>query len=145
MPTTRPFAYNTGSTIPGAIQVGNLAIGVDSLDYSLNPGGVKWWMGADEDLGYIIAKEVPSNTQPTEIQGVTASVAFSRSQYLTEVSFIELTNYLFNQNFLNGNDAKTWLNNNGYWTSYGTQTSINYILLENSNYLLQESNFKIII
>ena len=29
----RPFAYNTGTTIPGTIQIGNLAIGVDNLDY----------------------------------------------------------------------------------------------------------------
>ena len=61
MATCRPFAYNTGSTIPGTTQVGNLAIGVD-LDkpYAEQYGGVQWWNGPDEDLGYIIAKPIPS-------------------------------------------------------------------------------------
>jgi hypothetical protein len=50
---TRPFAYNPSRTpITGTIQVGDIAIGVDALDYSSNPGGVKWWMGPDEELGY---------------------------------------------------------------------------------------------
>ena len=67
MATTRPFAYNTGSTIDGTTQVGNIAIGVSDQDYSQNPGGVKWWMGPDEDLGYVIAHEVPAGDQPTQI------------------------------------------------------------------------------
>ena len=37
MATTRPFAYNTGSTIDGTIQLGNIAIGVSEQDYSQNP------------------------------------------------------------------------------------------------------------
>ena len=49
---------------------------------------------------------------------VTASVGFWRSEFLTENSFVELTNSLFNQSFTGGTDAKTWLNTNGYWTSY---------------------------
>lgn len=36
MATTRPFAYNTGSTINGTLQVGD--IGIDALDYSGDPG-----------------------------------------------------------------------------------------------------------
>jgi hypothetical protein len=28
MATTRPFAYNTGSTIDGTTQIGNIAIGI---------------------------------------------------------------------------------------------------------------------
>lgn len=41
MSTSRPFAYNTGSTISGTIQIGNLAIGVDNLDYTGGVGGVR--------------------------------------------------------------------------------------------------------
>jgi len=67
MATTRPFAYNTGSTINGTTQVGNISIGVSDQDYSQDPGGVKWWMGPDEELGYVIAHEVPTGDQPTEI------------------------------------------------------------------------------
>ena len=48
----------------------------------------------------------------------TASVGFYRSSDLTENSFVELTNTVFGQNFTNGTDCKTWLNDNGYWTSF---------------------------
>jgi hypothetical protein len=67
MATTTPLAYNTGSTISGTIQVGNLAVGTTVQDYSSNLGGVTWWMGPDEELGYVIAKPISGNTQPTPI------------------------------------------------------------------------------
>jgi hypothetical protein len=47
-----------------------------------------------------------------------ASIAFSRSTDLTETSFVSLVNVTFNQIFSNGDDAKNWLNANGYWTNY---------------------------
>lgn len=118
MATTTPLSYNTGSTISGTIQIGNLSVGTTAQDYSTNPGGVKWWMGPDEDLGYVIAQSVSGNTQPTPLSGVTASVGFFRSDDLTESSFITLSETISGQSFANGNDAVTWLNNNGYWTSY---------------------------
>jgi hypothetical protein len=38
MPTTRLFAYNTGSLIPGTTQVGSIAVSESpSLNYSINP------------------------------------------------------------------------------------------------------------
>jgi len=37
---------------------------------------------------------------------------------LSESTFVELTNQTFNQSFTNGNDASTWLTNNGYWNSW---------------------------
>jgi hypothetical protein len=49
---------------------------------------------------------------------VTASVGFFRSADLTEGSFITLSETIAGQSFATGDDAKTWLNNNGYWTSY---------------------------
>ena len=117
MATTRPFAYNTASTIEGTIQVGTLSVGVSEQDYSSNPGGVKWWMGPDEDLGYVIAKSVPSNTQPTEV-GVTASVGFERTSSKTDELFIELSNRVVNQGFTGATEASLWLTDNGYWNSY---------------------------
>jgi hypothetical protein len=124
MATTRPFAYNTGSTITGTIQIGNIAIGVSNQDYSQNPGGVKWWMGPDEELGYVIAHEVPPGNQPTEVE-VDAYLAFWRSTELTNQSLLDLLNVLPITNglpkFTDANVAKTWLNNNGHWTSYGNE------------------------
>ena len=115
MSTSRPFAYNTGSPIPGTEQVGNLAIGWPTSGFQST--GLEWWNGPDEELGYIIAKQVPADNQPTPVPD-TASVAFSRSTALTQSSFILLANSIGNQVFANGADAKTWLNNNGFWTSW---------------------------
>ena len=123
MPTTRPFAYNTGSTISGTEQVGNLAIGVLAQNYSLNIGGVRWWMGPDEDLGYVIAHQTINGNQPNPL-GVPAYVGFWRTSGKTEQGFISLSNWVANgiTAFTSTNDAKLWLNSNGYWTSYLTPT-----------------------
>lgn len=116
---TTPLAYNPStSPIEGTTQVGSLAVGTTAQDYSINPGGVTWWMGPEESDGYVIAVPVSGNTQPTPISGVTASVGFFRSANLTEGSFVELTNNVFNQNFSTGTDASIWLTNNGYWNSH---------------------------
>ena len=114
MSTSRPFAYNTGSTISGTIQVGSLAVGTPTTGFT---GSMEWWNGPDEDLGYVIALPVPDDSQPAP-DGRTASVAFNRSTGLTESSFVELTNLLFGQSFTTGNDASFWLTSNGYWNSY---------------------------
>ena len=123
MATTRPFAYNTGSTISGTIQVGNIAIGVSDQDYSLNPGGVKWWMGPDEELGYVVISEVEPGTQPTEV-GLGAYLGFWRSTDLTDQSFLNLMNVIpptvGSRPFTNVSDAQNWLTNNNHFTSYDT-------------------------
>jgi len=122
---TRPFAYNIGLPISGTTQVGNLAVGNIDIEYSLNYGGLIWWEGPDETLGYVIAEPVSGNTQPTNIPGVDASVGFYRSEFLTEQSFIGIAGYVSQgQSFSNGNQAATWLTNNGYWSSwiYSTPT-----------------------
>ena len=81
MATTRKFAYNTGSQITRATQYGSLAIGVTLSSFSDNPGGVKWWNGPDEDLGYVIAHTVPSGNQPNP-KGLSCSVGFWRTNGL---------------------------------------------------------------
>lgn len=121
MSTSRPFAYNTESLIPGTEQIGNIAIGVStSLNYSSGAGGLRWWNGPDEDLGYVIAQSVPSGNQPNP-DGVSASVGFFRSSEKSEISFVELANVIqggSTESFTTGLEARTWLNANGYWTSY---------------------------
>ena len=119
MSTSRPFAYNNGSPIvpiPGTIQVGSLAIGIPTAGFAST--GLEWWNGPDEDLGYVIARPVPADTQPTPISGVTASVAFNRTSALTDESFIALVNCYFNQSFTTVGECLSWLSDNGYWTSY---------------------------
>jgi hypothetical protein len=117
MPTVRPFAYNPLRTlIDGTIQVGDLAVGTPTSGFT---GPPQWWNGPDEDLGYVIAESVSGGTQPTNIPGVTASVGFYRSTGLTESSFIQIAQVVsVNQTFATGDAATTWLNANGYWTSW---------------------------
>jgi hypothetical protein len=120
MATSRPFAYNTGSTISGTVQVGDLAVGTPTAGFDAT--GLVWWMGPDEELGYVIADSVPNNSQPTPISGVTASVGFWRSSALTESSFIEIANYVTGQSFTGGTQASNYLTTNGYWNSWNIPT-----------------------
>jgi hypothetical protein len=115
--TERPFAYNTGSTISGTIQLGDLAIGVDPLNYAGGVGGVRWWNGPDEDLGYVICRPNLNGNQPNPDNN-PAYIRFLRSKFKTEESFVSLTNVVFNQSFTNGNDCKNYLDSNGYWNSW---------------------------
>jgi hypothetical protein len=119
MATTRPFSYNTGSTISGTIQVGNLAVGFPTSGFT----GMEWWNGPDEDLGYVIAQPVPDDSQPTPVPGVTGSVGFFRTNGFDDNEFIDITNILLNSNYNNAPDASTGLTTNGYWNSYSTLTS----------------------
>lgn len=54
---TRPFTLNTGSAIAGTKQVGFIAAVTGD---TLNPSPSTWYMGPDEDLGYIICSPYPS-------------------------------------------------------------------------------------
>jgi hypothetical protein len=122
MATARPFAYNTGAGITGTDQVGALAVGTPTVGFTAT--GLEWWNGPDEDLGYVIAQSVPGNTQPTPVTGAFASVGFFRSATLTDPSFISIANAVAGPSgpFASGSAAKTWLNANGYWTSYAGAT-----------------------
>ncbi len=61
----RPFAYNPSRTpIVGTIQTGDLAIGVTLQEYSKDIGGVRWWNGPDESVGYVVCIPVPTGDQP---------------------------------------------------------------------------------
>lgn len=120
MSTSRPFAYNPSPnpTISGTTQIGDIAIGVDpNLDYFGGAGGVQWWEGPDEDLGYIVAKPISLLNQPNPLS-IPAGVAFGRSLF-TEESFILLAESLSSgTTFTSGNDASTWLTSNGYWNTW---------------------------
>ena len=124
MPTARPFSYNTGSTISGTIQVGDLAVGIPLDGFAST--GLKWWSGPDEDLGYVIAHPTPAGNQPNQFS-IPAYLGFWRSDFKTEESFIDLAEYVSVQDndpqtFVDGEAAITWLNANGYWTSFTPKT-----------------------
>ena len=120
MATARPFAYNTGSSIAGTEQIGNLAIGTPTNGFEST--GLKWWNGPDEELGYVIAHETPSGQPGAD--GTTAYLGFFRSNDLTDDSFISLAETIAGQTFEDADEAKTWLNDNGYWTSWESREPI---------------------
>ena len=118
MSTSRPFAYNPSQTsIPGIDLFGYLSVGPTG---SGKITGLTTWNGPNEDLGYIIAKVVPGNTQPTPIAGVSASVGFYRSSTFSEAAFLYIVNRGLHLNYSVGTDASYYLLNNGYWTNYPT-------------------------
>jgi hypothetical protein len=122
MSASRPFTYNPppNQPISGTTQVGTLAVGDINVEYSTNYGGVTWWEGPDEELGYVICNPISGGTQPNPIS-IPAYVGFKRSKLLTESSFISIANYVAKGQtvpFTNGDEASTWLTNNGYWNSW---------------------------
>lgn len=134
MPTT-PIAYNTGSPIAGTTQTGSLAVGSTAQPYCNDIGGVKWWMGPEESLGFVIGVPIPAGNQPTPISGVSASVGFYRSETKTSGSFLSLTNTVFSQSitssFTNATSASLWLTSNGYWNTYlGSSSGSGYTIGE---------------
>jgi hypothetical protein len=117
MSTARPYAYNTGSTISGATQFGDIAIGTDEMDYSTHPGNIDWWMGPDEEPGYVITIPIPELNQSTPI-GDIAGVQFWRSSGYTDNALLNTINEIAKQKghslFTNITDATDWLNSSGY-------------------------------
>ena len=68
MATSRPFAYNpSGTPISGTEQVGDIAIGTPDVGFELS--GLKWWNGPDEELGHVICRSVPLDSQDTPVPG----------------------------------------------------------------------------
>jgi hypothetical protein len=117
MATARPFAYNLGSPISGTTQVGDLAVGYPVTGFTDSP---QFWNGPDEDLGYVIAYPQPNGSHPNPVF-IPAFLGFKRSKFLTEQSFIDIANYVADgatAPFTSGNEASTWLTNNGYWNSW---------------------------
>jgi hypothetical protein len=125
--SSRLYAYNTGATVSGASQSGNLAISND-----LKGGGaVQWWYGPDETSGYVIA--YPDTSGKRKSNGVTISnaVGFRRTSTKTDAEFISLANSITGQGFASASIAVNWLNTNGYYTSYAIASIVTSGLVMN--------------
>ena len=147
MATFRPFAYNpTASPITGTSQTGDLAIGTASQDYyspgpSPGPGGVKWFGGPDEDIGYVIATPFPAGNMPTPDGLNNGTIRFYRTPSKTDQNFVNLTSYVSSKEggtgpFASVTEAINWLDDNGIWYSYtpGPVTSGLILSLDAGNY-----------
>lgn len=117
----RLFAWNTGNTIPDEDQIGDLAITTlspRSRRYDDNYGGVKWFGGPDEDLGYCIGLPNPPKYRPR----------FKRSDF-TEQGYLQMVNWLSEDMggpyFWGTLEAKNWVDAQEYWQTYtgGTAAS----------------------
>jgi len=125
MPISRYFAYTTSPiepdffiSVPGLTQVGNLAISGTSYPGSF----LTWTPGPDESTGYVIAY---TSSVHQIAGGGTAGVQFWRSLTQSDSSFLTLSIYISKkngsiQNFTAATQAVSWLNGNGYWSSYST-------------------------
>ena len=117
MATNRIFAYNpTLSVIPGITNIGTLAYGPNGYNYYNNYGGLTWWGGPDEDLGYCIGTVVPAQNQSTPL-GNIGSVEFWRTKTFSETEFTSLASEITGQSFPTALSAQTYLNANSYWSS----------------------------
>ena len=156
-PVSRLFAYypqeqQNRPAIAGVSQSGNVAMlpstilsveaatATFSHDYDRSVIQlVEWFIGPDENSGYVIAYASTSqntNEQRTSIPAyrytrvernvrliltnrVTYGVGFRRTSDKTDVAFLALANSLApGQNFVSTSVAANWLNTNGYATTY---------------------------
>ena len=116
--------YNPSLTyIPGATQVGNLAVAIGDVDYST--GG--WVAGVSDDNGYVIYSDTSSlNLAGRTTGGGTGTASsnmptFYRSGFKTDDSLIQLINRIpgNTQTFNNINSAKAWLSATGHTNILG--------------------------
>lgn len=119
MSISRAFAFNPSLlSPPGATQFGNVC--VETSGWTMNTGGLKWYNGPDENLGYVICHIDPipktAGSYSEIISGT--SIGFWRTSSKTEPLFLELVATTTGQIFATGSEARTWLLNNGYWTSF---------------------------
>ena len=116
--------YNPSLTyIPGATQVGNLAVAIGDVDYST--GG--WIAGVPDDNGYVIYSDTTSlgltGRTTASFSGVAQAnmPTFYRSKFKTDGSLIQLINRIpgNTQTFNDINSAKAWLSSTGHTNILG--------------------------
>lgn len=128
MSTSRPFAYNPSLITSGVSeQYGSLSVGFTNQSYGNSPGGLKWWNGPDEELGYVIGTSLPTGGQISP-DGTYGDVTFWRTDELTDSAFLSLSNQITGQNFTGVTESVNWLNSNGYWVSIETPLSLSIYL-----------------
>ena len=137
MPTSRAFAYNPSLSAPtGATQFGNLAI--QSTGWTAGCGGLQWFNGPDEDLGYAIGYPYGGPKTSGSVSQVVSgtSVGFRRTATFSDATFLSTVLNLTGQSFLTASNALTYLNSNGYWTSYTNPTLAGSLLFNGSSQYL---------
>ena len=128
MPTSRPFSYNPSYlNLSGTYNIGTMCVGVGSQFYINNYGGLTWWNGPDEDLGYCIGTVVPAQNQSTPL-GNIGNVKFWRTQEFTDEAFLILVQEVTGQTFTDTPSACAYLESNNYWTSYNDLSKYYFVV-----------------
>ena len=135
MATSRSFCYNPVSIdIPNTESIGSMSVATGTINSSFYTNvNLQWWNGPDEDLGYVIAYVDPSGDRPnaperTFLTNYVCNIGFFRSAAKTEQSFVDLVQIISaSTSLILASQSKTWLNNNGYWTSYSTVSTLGTI------------------
>lgn len=119
MATTRPFVFNTGATVSGTEKVSNITAGTPTSGFS-SSGVTGWRSGPDEDLGYVIAYTASGpRTAGGGIETISGtSIYYKRSLGKTDSAFLKIANEVGSTSFSSASAAKTWLNANGFWTTF---------------------------
>lgn len=119
MATTRPFVFNTGATVSGTEKVSNITAGTPTSGFS-SSGVTGWRSGPDEDLGYVIAYTASGpRTAGGGIETISGtSIYYKRSLGKTDSAFLKIANEVGSTSFASASVAKTWLNANGFWTTF---------------------------
>lgn len=150
MTTTRPYAFNTGSTISGTVQSGNIAIGTTEMDYSSRIGDVTWWMGPDEDIGYVITGPVSEGTVNTPT-GENAFIEFWRTTGFSQTSLLSVINSIAKEKghstFNDLNNAENWFlyTIGGYISWRGEWESLTICSEENFDFITENNLYFLIL
>lgn len=139
-----PIAYKPTGGIPGTSRYQNLLVGTTDQDYTVVGAeyGVKFWSSPNQDFQYVIAHEDPTGGHSGHTSGGLISpvyLGFWGTKNMggkTDEAFLNLVNYLFNQNFVNPDVAYDYINTPGphyYWTNYKPSLYMEWDL-QNSSY-----------
>lgn len=125
MATKRLFFYNPlHLSIPGCTNYGDFAVEITTAQ--LTQDG-EWWIGPDEDLGYVISYKQDDGQHPNAPERIFSTeypchLGFKRTDTKSEMEFIELAKKVLggNPTIANGDQAASLLFANGNWTSWGS-------------------------
>lgn len=149
MPINYAAKYNPSQTpITGCTQVGNIAVSTNMSITNLSgfSGGV------DDTNGYIIVSDTVnaglvgrSTGNKKGTVGASSAPTYWRSSLKTDASFIILSNKLparrYQTAFTTATEAKTWLNSNGYYTSWALSYTAGLFKTTYSGYFNDDVSF----
>jgi hypothetical protein len=118
-----PIAYNSGTTVNGCINTGTISLAIDNFNYSIRPGNLNWYAGADPTNRYLIVSDTYSqgvDTQANSKPTIWATSALTDSELLKWINGLPARSGL--STFGTLSDAISWL------------TSQNKYLISNQHY-----------